>query len=361
MKSKIRVRGKSQSRTALGIINAYLKLHPDATLSELQHVFPKSLNHKSYTDNIIVPVEETLGHEKMFFEHEDELIVLKNGEKLALVEIWSKDDFVAICEHVKQYGIEIAEEDTRPFEKGSFDLEYLDGFVHPAEIQGNDGKKKCKFNWWWILLLLLLLLIIFFCCKKCCCSDKCCSSDIGVAEEIIPVVSVTSNDEKKINNSVSDTGDAISFTLPDGNEWKIMKNTPEFKLFTFLNSPDDQANADQAKGWITLDKVHFDTGKAKLAPESENQLKNITMIMKFFPNARIRIGGYTDNTGTDELNRTISSERAKVTAEKLISSGIAANRVTYEGYGSQRPVCPGNDSETCRAANRRVDISATHK
>ena len=363
MKSKIRVHGKSHSRTALGIINAYLKLNPDTTLSGLQRAFPKSLYHKSHTDNIIVPVKETQGHEKMFFEHEDELIVLKSGEKLALVEIWSKDDFAAICEHAKQYGIETAEEGTKPFEKGSFVLEYL----QPEDVQGNDGKKKRKFKWWWLLLLiLLLLLIIIFCCKKCCCSDTCSNS---AAEDVTPELTIpvlsdtaaTENDENETNSLIVDTGDAISFTLPDGTVWKIGKNSPEFQLFNFLNTPDVQVDADQTRGWITLDKLHFETGKTKLTSESENQLKSIAMIMKFFPNSRIRVGGYTDNTGTDEVNKRVSLERARVTAEKLISSDIAANRVSYEGYGSQRPVCPANDSENCRASNRRVDIRVTQK
>jgi hypothetical protein len=67
MKAKIRVRGKSQSRTALGIVNAYLKLFPDSTLSDLQQAFPKSLNSKSPTDHILVPVAETENHEFSFF------------------------------------------------------------------------------------------------------------------------------------------------------------------------------------------------------------------------------------------------------------------------------------------------------
>jgi hypothetical protein len=166
MNAKIRVYGKSQSRTALGIINAYLKLYPDSTLSDLQQAFPKSLNPKSFTDNIIVPEKETKGNEKQFFEREDELVVLKNRKKLALVEVWSKEDFDAICEHAKQYGIEVAEiEEAKPFEKGSYELEYLNEFVPPAGItpdQENEDKKKRKFSWWWIILAILLILILSY-------------------------------------------------------------------------------------------------------------------------------------------------------------------------------------------------------
>jgi len=355
IKPLIRIHGKSQSRTALGIVNAYLKINPDATLSDLQEAFPKSLNTRSYGDQIVVPVKETEGREKQFFEQEDELIVLKNGQKLALVELWQKEDFEAICEHAKQFGIEVAEfEKTESFEKGSYELEYLNNYVPPAEVVEPVKKKcKCKCKWWcWLLLLLLLLLILFFCLKKCgCCKDKNAKADAAAIENVVPTDTL---------NSINDIGDAVSFKLPDGNEWKIDKNTPEYKLFAFLNS--DDANAEAVEGdWITMDKLRFETGKANLTAESENQLNNIAAILNFFPNAHIKMGGYSDNTGTDAVNMRVSTARAKVVADKLIASGIAADRVTHEGFGPKNPVCPANNTPDCRAENRRVDVKLTQK
>jgi len=381
MKPKIRVYGKSQSRTVLGIINAYLKLYPDSTLSDLQQAFPKSLNPKSFTDNIIVPEKETIGQEKQFFEREDELVVLKNGERLALVEVWPKEDYEAISEHAKQYGIEVAKiEESKPFEKGSYDLEYLDDFIPPGEIPPApeiDVEKKRKFGWWWwlILLLILLLLILFF--WKKCCSSECSTTKVAATEIVAPatptvaatdsikpdsIKSVADTLANKANNLIKDLGDALSITLPDGKEWKIPKNTPEFKLFSFLNSSDAKVDeSDKTKGWITLDRLSFGKGKAVLAPEAESQLKNIAMIMKFFPNSQIKMGGYSDNTGSNELNMKLTDQRAKVAADKLIALGVDAKRVTHEGYGSQFPVCPANDTDACKAANRRVDVRVTQK
>ncbi|MCL2651091.1 MAG: OmpA family protein [Candidatus Azobacteroides sp.] len=367
MEAKVRVYGKSQSRTALGIVNAYLKLYPNSTLSDLQQAFPQSLNPKSFTDNIIVPEKETKGNEKQFFERKDELIVLKNGKRLALVEVWRKEDFDAICEHAKQYGIEVAEiEESKPFEKGSYELEYLNEFVPPEEItpvSENDGLKKRKFNWWWLILLILLLLILLFCWKKCCHSNKCSNPDITPIENVTPTPADTTNvvTEAKSDSLIHDMGDAISMTLPDGEKCEIAKNSPEYQLFNFLNSDEIKVDSDKTKGWITMDKLCFEKGKTNLTAESENQLKNIASIMKFFPNSKIKMGGYTDNTGTDAVNMRVSSERAKTTAIKLISLGIDASRVTHEGYGSQYPVCPANNTDECRAANRRIDVRVTQK
>jgi len=377
METKIRVYGKSQSRTALGIINAYLKLYPDSTLSDLQRAFPKSLNPKSFTESLLVPVEETKGQEKLFFEREDEQVVLKTGKRLALVELWRKEDFDAICEHAKQFGIEAAEiSETKPFERGSYELEYLNGFVPPEDLVSASVKsapflpeengKKRKFNWWWLLLALLLLLILFFCCKKCCFKDTC--STAVVSPPVSEAVAVDSMNIPKgkldtlTNSIIYEAGDTVSMKLPDGTEWRMGQYSSEYRLFNFLNSKDIQVDqTDKTKGWITLDRLRFEIGSSTLTAESEDQLKNIAKILNFFPNSQIKIGGYTDNTGTDEINMKISNERAKVTAEKLISLGIDAKRVTYEGYGSLHPVCPANDTDYCRALNRRIDVRVTQK
>ena len=366
MKSKVLVYGKSQSRTALGIVNAFLKLYPDSSRSDLQKAFPKSLNPKSFTDNIIVPEKETIGFEKQFFEKEDELVVLKNGEKLALVELWTKEDFDAICEHAKQYGIEVAEiEGTKPFEKGSFELKYLDGYIPPEE-----GKQECPFEWWrmlvfFVALLILLLLICWLKCKNC---DKPSIANITPMENLAPAPSepspVKEVEEKSSaseNNTFTDGGDYILIKLPDGKEWKIAKNSTEYQLFEFLNSDQSKVDADDRKGWINLDKVRFESGKTDLSPEAVSQLETVAILMKKFPNIKIKVGGHSDNTGNENTNITLSSERAKVSAEKIISFGIEKNRVTSAGYGSQYPACPENNTNECKAANRRIDVKVIQK
>jgi len=446
MNPKIRVHGKSQSRTALGIINAYLKLHPDATPSEVQEAFPKSLNRRATASNIIVPIEDTVGNEKMFFERDCEQIIFKNGERYALVEVWTKDDFLSICEHAKQYGIDAAKECTKPFEKGSFEIEDLvsqkitlggvdedkdtdlnlgvplavaglgatlaavqdknsdkdadtnaetpptdanteppstDTKVEtpPADTVGEtisvdqDNKKKCKCKWWWwLLLLLLLLLLIFFVCKKCCNKETCGKADknnienVADADADTDIISDADTDADKASedleaakdNLITDKGNSISVTLPNGNELNIDKNSQEYKLFQFLNSP-NKVDTDKTQGWLNMDKVQFQSGKSVLASGSDNQLKSISQIMQFFPNSHLKIGGYTDNTGSDETNMRISGERAKVTADRLVSLGVPANRITFEGYGSKHPVCPANDTDDCRARNRRIDVRVTQK
>lgn len=45
----------------------------------------------------------------------------------------------------------------------------------------------------------------------------------------------------------------------------------------------------------------------------------------------------------------------------VIGDGIAADRLSAEGYGPEHPVCPANDTDVCKAQNRRVDLRVVQK
>ena len=94
--------------------------------------------------------------------------------------------------------------------------------------------------------------------------------------------------------------------------------------------------------------------------ESKEQLQNIVEILKAYPTMRIKIGGYTDNTGDEAHNVQLSKARAEATEKALVSMGIDASRIDVEGYGSQHPVA-SNDTEEGRARNRRVAVSVVQR
>ncbi|MFM9020405.1 MAG: OmpA family protein, partial [Sediminibacterium sp.] len=74
------------------------------------------------------------------------------------------------------------------------------------------------------------------------------------------------------------------------------------------------------------------------------------------PSLRIEIGGHTDNTGLAENNRILSENRAKSIAQYLIDNKITANRITWKGYGSSRPIAE-NTSDKGKALNRRTSFT----
>lgn len=162
-------------------------------------------------------------------------------------------------------------------------------------------------------------------------------------------------------NYIYETGNLFDLNLPNGMKLNVGENSSENKFFRQLNDVGFSVSSDKTQGWITLDRVYFASGKSDLTGTSDEQIRNIVEILKAFPTATIKVGGYTDNTGSADVNSKISSERAKAVADKIIAGGIEAIRLENEGYGAQHFVCPANDTQECQAQNRRVDIRITKK
>jgi outer membrane protein OmpA-like peptidoglycan-associated protein len=152
-------------------------------------------------------------------------------------------------------------------------------------------------------------------------------------------------------------GDFIKVKLPDGVELNIPKSGIENKLIIFLN---DSSRPVDTTTWFNFDRLLFDTGKATLQPSSQEQLNNIAAILKAYPNAHVKIGGYTDNTGDAAANVALSDARAKNVMDSLVASGVDPSRLESKGYGDQYPV-GDNNTEEGRAQNRRIALLVTQK
>ena len=102
--------------------------------------------------------------------------------------------------------------------------------------------------------------------------------------------------------------------------------------------------------------VLFQTNSFNLSPEACKILDEAVAFMKKYPMLKAHIDGHTDSTGGEQLNLTLSDNRAKAVADYLIGQGVPSSAITYQGYGKSNPVAPNNTKEG-RAANRRVQIS----
>jgi OmpA-OmpF porin, OOP family len=158
-------------------------------------------------------------------------------------------------------------------------------------------------------------------------------------------------------SAVSALGEFFKTKLPNGVELDIPQFGVENKLIAFLN---DSSKPVDDTTWFNFDRLLFDTGSATLQPSSQEQLGNIANILKAYPNAHLKIGGYTDNTGDPTANMSLSAARAKNVMDSLVSSGIDASRLSSEGYGDQHPV-GDNATEEGRAQNRRIAMRVTQK
>lgn len=106
---------------------------------------------------------------------------------------------------------------------------------------------------------------------------------------------------------------------------------------------------------VVLNNVFFDTNKADLKPESLAELQKLLEFLTLNPAVRIEISGHTDDVGNDELNQTLSENRAKAVYQYLIANKIDASRLVYKGYGKTQPIAP-NTTEEGRKNNRRTEF-----
>jgi len=84
-------------------------------------------------------------------------------------------------------------------------------------------------------------------------------------------------------------------------------------------------------------------------------------VLKAYPNVNLKIGGYTDSDGKDEMNMKLSQSRADNVKAAIVAKGISADRLDAEGYGEQHPLCPANDTKECKAQNRRIAARVSAK
>ena len=110
---------------------------------------------------------------------------------------------------------------------------------------------------------------------------------------------------------------------------------------------------------VILRRVAFAQSEYTLLPESYAELDKLVQALEANPTFAVNIAGHTDNVGDKRLNQSLSEHRAKVVANYLTRRGIAATRITSEGYGGSRPIAD-NATEEQRAQNRRVEFSVTN-
>ena len=340
METKIRVHATAQNRTALGIINAYLVLFPKSTLDDLNKAFPSDLNKSNRSDTLLIDVRDAgkfisedgvSNFEKYFLEREDEVLHLKDGITATLIELWTKDDFEKIVEHARQYGIEVASfENAIPFERGSFELEYVNdyglvgGVVQKIEKQKEEPpvkKKKCRWWWWLLAAILLIVLILFLCCfLKCCdCRKPTCATQQGGLKGDTVAAQVDTTNNSQDNNPINEAEEAVK-------------------------------KMDLGEAVLSF-PVTFEKGSSALDPASHPALEPIANYLSENPDAKLNIIGHSSTEGSEALNLRLSKARAQSVANYLLSEkGIDASRLIVEGKGKSEAIY--DDQEK----NRRIEI-----
>ena len=106
---------------------------------------------------------------------------------------------------------------------------------------------------------------------------------------------------------------------------------------------------------VILKNIFFDTDQYVLKDESLSELQKLLGFLQQNPKLRIAISGHTDNVGTEEHNLELSRNRAQAVYEYLLQNHIHASRLSFEGFGFNKPI-DVNTTEQGRANNRRTEF-----
>jgi SH3 domain-containing YSC84-like protein 1 len=102
-------------------------------------------------------------------------------------------------------------------------------------------------------------------------------------------------------------------------------------------------------------QIHFATGQYAIPVEAEPVLADIGRSLQNNPSWRVRVEGFTDNSGSRERNRQLSQQRADAIVNWLADHGVARGQLQARGYGESRPIAD-NSTAQGRAQNRRVEL-----
>ncbi|KXH81501.1 OmpA family protein [Chryseobacterium kwangjuense] len=214
--------------------------------------------------------------------------------------------------------------------------------------------------WKWLLPLLLLIAAGYFLWKQC---EKKQTTTTTTTTDSTGSATDTAATTMPADTSAATTAPA---TRTDENidlngvMLKGYKGGMEDQMITFLKSGNYKNAADDAAlkdKWYDFDHVNFKMGSStELEAGSQGQLDNLVAILKAFPDAKIKIGGYTDKTGNEASNVKLSKARAEFIKAALAKAGVGAQVLEAEGYGSKYAKVDAKASDAERAADRKMAV-----
>jgi outer membrane protein OmpA-like peptidoglycan-associated protein len=106
-----------------------------------------------------------------------------------------------------------------------------------------------------------------------------------------------------------------------------------------------------------IDSLNFNSSSADLPVDGFGiiVLNDLISFLNNNKNVKIQINGYTDSSGIEENNKTLSHQRSEAVYKFLVTNGIAENRLLHKGWGSDNPIAP-NRYKWGRDINRRIEI-----
>ncbi len=242
-----------------------------------------------------------------------------------------------------------------PIEKSQVRTEPVHATPPPSQPVYVEEEKKGAGYWWLLIPIILLLLWFVFGKGFKGDSDKVVITDSSANNVVLSDPNAVQT-QVPSNDLVTRT--QVEVPLSDGRNLRGYASGIEESLVKFLRTDYTTWTDDQLKDkWFDFDNLNFETGTATVVPESQEQLDNLVLILQEFPDAKIKIGGYTDRTGDEALNKRLSQQRADAVKNYIESKGLLGRVTGAEGYGSEFATVDAGATDEERARDRRVAVS----
>ncbi|HEX8546327.1 MAG TPA: OmpA family protein [Cytophagaceae bacterium] len=181
-------------------------------------------------------------------------------------------------------------------------------------------------------------------------------------------LTLTDNEKNEVISEITSNPDNGSFliVLPSGKNYGLtiqkagyLFHSENFDIPSSNNyqevNKDIELKKVEVGSKIVLRNIFFDFDKSTLRPASTAELDRLVKLMVDMPKLKIEISGHTDNKGSSEYNKQLSRSRSESVVNYLIGHGIQKGRLTFAGYGFDRPVAT-NETNEGRQLNRRTEF-----
>lgn len=102
----------------------------------------------------------------------------------------------------------------------------------------------------------------------------------------------------------------------------------------------------------------FAPQSTSLSSRGQELLDRIARVVRKFDSTLLVVNGFTDTTGTEKQNLTVSQNRADLVAAQLAQDGVEKKRLAAKGFGDEILKIPTGPNVS-EARNRRIEIRIT--
>ncbi len=171
---------------------------------------------------------------------------------------------------------------------------------------------------------------------------------------------------EELVKELKSTEEGYKIFLKSGAEYKVKTSIEEYLTSSYdvdtrgvevsIQNKQDVILKSKKEGvTYKIDNIYYDYNSAKLRPDSYEPLNDLIKVLSDNPSIRIEIGSHTDSKGDEDYNQKLSLKRAQSVVTYLTEAGVAAERLTPQGYGETSPIAP-NDTDDNRQLNRRTEF-----